>query len=579
MCPICEGDVRLPPPTASTDTKAIPTLRHLGASAKLKACHGKINADVALDLITVMCALKCCPAPRYHLKCSGVPKGSRIFRNTVVTHQVDKGAVTANESAAKNKCGTKHILEHLYSSPEDVWWDLPTDTKIMIDGKQFSHRSQQALQNDVNWPTSMLSFMCPECDVEGTSRFLCEYFERFHSMKASFYADYLRGQKSAVTGNRRDRAEESAETRTGVAFLRHLMIDNRKRYLKKSQSKEKPGHCGSWNPSEIQLESMASTRTFLSKQLQQQKMPQHQRYQAPTLSPSYLVGRPIRLFSPIDNSYHSGRVLDCKVNAPYKVDRPIQSGKSCPSFAAAPMGQLTDEKICSTLFLIRFRPGVEGRKIAVHQWLYLEEHAITVGGEVCLAKVAHHSQGAKVDAANKAASKPGKVKSMEIHKPVLKSETGLQPPMVGISSQYRPVQIIFRSMLEMIPVQNMNSIKPPVDIIKLLASRGKPTKKSPCLNVLATGFGRAFAHVRISFEDGRRWAATTGEPSEVDETQKSIFDDTSEPTAIPLTSDNPPWINQIIHRAQLSNEDVALGLAMACMENEEERRIRTWMGF
>ena len=44
----------------------------------------------------------------------------------------------------------------------------------------------------------------------------------------------------------------------------------------------------------------------------------------------------------------------------------------------------------------------------------------------------------------------------------------------------------------------------------------------------------------------------------------------------PFTSSNPSWLDKILNRARLSDEDVALGVAMACMEREEERRVRSW---
>jgi len=548
MCPKCGGDVRLPPLT-TTETNVTPALRKDEEATKLEKQNDKGDAEAALESITVKCALSCCPAPRYHLKCSGIPRGSQIFRNAVITHQ----------NSVRKQNNAKQIIDHLYASSERVWWDLPSDTKVRIDGQQLSQKTQQSLQNDINWPTSMESFMCPDCDVEGgKSRFLCEYFERFHSMKASFYADYLTALKSDVRGDRRDKAEESVEIRTGEAFLQHLIMDNRKRYLNKSQTNDTSVHLDSWNPSEIQLENMAFTKTFLSKQLQNERMKQHLGHQK--YEPSKLVGMPIRLFNPIDNSYHSGRVLDCRCNAPYKVDKSAD-----PS--SAPIGQLIDEEICSTLFLIRFRHGVEGRKIAIHQWIYLEEHAVTVGGEVCLAKVGNNHQRAKAGLGDEEATHASK------------PDAKLQTKNGEYASQYRPVQILFRSMLEMVPVHNLSPLISSFDITKPLANKGTPLNESRCLNVLAMGFGRSFSHVRLSLDDsGHQTVPAKRTLSELDETQKSIFDETARclPVALPLTSSNPPLINQIILRAQLSDENVALSLAMACMEKEEERRIQTW---
>eukprot|EP00581_Thalassiosira_minuscula_P018607 CAMPEP_0183733886 /NCGR_PEP_ID=MMETSP0737-20130205/42307_1 /TAXON_ID=385413 /ORGANISM="Thalassiosira miniscula, Strain CCMP1093" /LENGTH=867 /DNA_ID=CAMNT_0025967247 /DNA_START=14 /DNA_END=2617 /DNA_ORIENTATION=+ len=563
MCPKCQGDVRLPPPSASLEAK---TATSTSSSIDLNEEDEEIRE--ALSLTTAMCGFKCCPAPRYHLTCSGVAKGSQIFHNTIISSQ------TAVKISVNKKYDTKQILEHLYSPLEGVWWSLPTEVK------KSKQRSQRSLQNDENWPTSTLSFMCPSCDVEGTSRYLSEYFERFHMMKASFYKEYLRGSKMNGTYNRLDAAEECVETRTGEAFLWHLMKNNLQEYESKRHIRGENEKKFEWNPSEIKLKSLARVLTFLSKQLQHQQMRQLKRRQKRQknkfqLDPSYLVGMPIRLFNPIDNSYHSGRIMDHKVNAPYKVDQPISNLKVAPSESDSfpNIGQLTDEKICSTLFLIRFRHGVEGRKVTVHQWIYLEEHAITVGGEICWAKVGDHFGSTKAgDMIEKDNNNTHKVQnSGSGTHAVLKSNAKLQAQKYF--SQYRPVQILFRSMLEMIPLHNLN---PP---IKMPGVGGEMSQTdSSCLNVLASGFGQAFSHVRLALgKNGIN--PMKAKQLAMHETQKSIFDETAEtttPVAIPLTSSNPLWIDQSLHRAQLSDEDVALGLAMACMEKEEERRARTF---
>lgn len=547
ICPGCKGDTRLPPPEGVSTN----------FNSNGKTSRKEEYVRESLDLTTVMCALKTCPAPRYHLACSGLPKGSQIFRNTIVSCSSTNDAATSNKNYE-----AKTILDHLYSSSEGIWWNLSPE----VDAKM---RSQQSLRNDDNWPTSIKSYMCPSCDVEGTSRYLFDYFERFHAMKKSFYTEYL-GGGNTHTGNRLDRADESVEARTGEAFLWHLMKSNRADYLNKMQAEGRPmDRVIEWNPSEIQLKSMARVLTSLSKELQQQQHERRHKRQKNkfSLDPSYLIGTSIRLFNPVDNSYHSGRILDYKQNAPYQVDQPLSNSKPSASSktAAAPdIDQLTDEKICNTLYLIRFRDGVDGRKIAVHQWIYLEEHAVTVGGEVCWAKVGN-SDDAKAGETNEKSSTDAKLKSGTHH--ALKSDIMLQAQKEEYRADYRPVQIVFRSMLEMISVQNLN----PPEHKKLSATtrREETTKDNSCLNVLAMGFGMAVSHVRLSLSAiGRKTASAAGENEALDPTMR--------PDVIPLTTNNPSWIDRMLHHANYSDDDVALGLAMACMEKEERRRIRTW---
>jgi len=261
---------------------------------------------------------------------------------------------------------------------------------------------------------------------------------------------------------------------------------------------------------------------------------------------------PIRLYNPIDNSYHSGRIIDCKFNAPHKVD---QKSNNFPFN----IDELIDWKIAKTLYLVRFREGVDGRNIAVHEWIYLEEHAVTVGGNVCWAKVG-----------NDESSNDDDTMMTDDTTDMDSSNEGAKKPSDDYVSPYRPVQLLFRSMLEMIPLQQLNQ----------KGSCATTKDSSSSLDVLAVGLGHSVGHVRLSLSDG---GAITGEGQEDTKgsgkesiTLSSTIHKHTRPVAIPLTSSNPTWLDEILQRAQLTDEDVALGLAMACMEKEEERRIRTW---
>jgi hypothetical protein len=406
----------------------------------------------------------------------------------------------------------------------------------------------------------MLSFICPNCDVEGTSRYLAEYFEQFHSMKKSFYSRYLSGGVKQKMSQRLESADESVEARTGEAFLWHLMQLNKEYSRNNCTSKTISLGDMIWNSSEIKLKNMSFVLTYLSKQLQWEHLQQHQRRQKRQkkifqLDPSYLVGMPIRLFNPIDNSYHTGRILDYKVDAPYKVDEPISGSKQFgPSskFPVPNISDLVDLEISRTLFFVRFRQGIEGRRIAVHQWIYLEEHAVAIGGEICWGKIGNDKYNAN--------------ERKEISHD---HEDNLNMITQDVASLYRPCQMIFRSLLEMIPVQNLNS----------------PTscnyRKISNLNVLAMGFGISFSHIRLKLdynnnEMDKHLALTidTGIANTSVPTPDNTTEEQSRPQAIPLAASNPTWINQMLQRVELSDEDVALGLAMAHVEKEEERRVR-----
>ena len=100
----------------------------------------------------------------------------------------------------------------------------------------------------------------------------------------------------------------------------------------------------------------------------------------------------------------------------------------------------------------------------------------------------------------------GKLKNAGSGTHVLKSDVKLQAQKKEYVSQYRPVQILFRSMLEMIPVQNLN---PPISCTdnKKPSVRGEISmNESPCMNVLAMGFGQERLRSHVFFP----WASSQG---------------------------------------------------------------------
>jgi len=64
-----------------------------------------------------------------------------------------------------------------------------------------------------------------------------------------------------------------------------------------------------------------------------------------------LIGKPVRLYCPMGNSYHNGRILDVR---------------PCPE---------------DTLCLVRFPEGKDSRKMALTTWIHLEEHCVAVATE------------------------------------------------------------------------------------------------------------------------------------------------------------------------------------------------------
>lgn len=243
------------------------------------------------------------------------------------------------------------------------------------------------------------------------------------------------------------------------------------------------------------------------------------------LDPSYLVGMSIMLFNPVDNSYHSGRIVDCRLNAPKADDSTIRYKSS--------IGRLLDDDISKAMYLIRFREGADGRKVAIHQWVYLEEHAVRVGGEVCWARISNEMKGK------------------------------------DYSSPYRPVQIIFRSMLEQIStLQNLEAGE---------------EMKSNATTILANGFGNMFSFISITMDDNiinslNHDSIEFAEPAENNHSDAATINDiTKRPVIFPFRASDPLWLNQILRRVRLCDEEIGVACAMATAEQEACRLVRSGM--
>jgi len=75
--------------------------------------------------------------------------------------------------------------------------------------------------------------------------------------------------------------------------------------------------------------------------------------------PECLIGKPIRLYCPLGNLYHNGRIVDRR--------------------KATHTKHFWPNEMQDTEFLVQFPAGVDYRKTTLRQWVLLEEHALAVG--------------------------------------------------------------------------------------------------------------------------------------------------------------------------------------------------------
>ncbi|GMI03124.1 hypothetical protein TrRE_jg5843 [Triparma retinervis] len=95
-----------------------------------------------------------------------------------------------------------------------------------------------------------------------------------------------------------------------------------------------------------------------------------------------LLGQSVRLYCPNDNQYHVGRIISHRRHARHYVastnPKESLSREDVLNNCQAPQTFFGDGGHENFEFLVRFRSGTAGRKVPVHRWIVLEEHAVAV---------------------------------------------------------------------------------------------------------------------------------------------------------------------------------------------------------
>jgi len=262
-------------------------------------------------------------------------------------------------------------------------------------------------------------------------------------------------------------------------------------------------------------------------------------------SAEFLIGKPVRLYCPLDNNYHVGRIIDFRTCSVY----PSLRGNG--DHVAASVDPKTNTvhiedldyygigPISQSEFLVRFPAGVEGRKKELVQWIILEEHSLAVGVSLI------HGKTAKLK---------GKVNG------------------------WKPAMILARSALELVPVREFLYEN---DKGELFASMNRDAS-----------FGRSFLSTGASKNDDGlrdRWALASffGEEAHGllhlrDEAKALFTTNENGKTAKPLksggvhSSRSPMGLGaeDVTHPYSSSTLDIPMGLAI--VEHDEQVRCREW---
>lgn len=531
-----------------------------------------------------------CPHPNYHLTCSAIPVGSRLYRDAVTEHYIKMcgnscgksssiGGVVVKEEDERKMAALSGLTVGDSNNNADIDNDLDEDDD---QGQPQTHfEAEQVLRG----------YLCPYCDVEGTSHYLIEYFEAYRRSKTKFCMD-----QEAV-----DRVAPATDL--GRKFIEHVISKASSNHLEPGKGLPQ-GKSKILSPSKLmgignggKIPAAAGTSSGLSKEevalqtISEIQLPHVRRLlsgiargndgsatsEDVPLDPTFFVGQPIKLYSPIEDAYHVGRIVDWRSvlsttksggevedkgsSSPQtgaeedeppkkKTKKPKGKGKSkqdkqanrneasptttIHSSSASSGANKFDSAVGRTQFLVRFRAGIDGRKIPVHQWMFLEEHAVAVGVGLVWANPSGQT-GDKVGTSNGASDNTQKASNVKVF---------AKPRM-----HYRPAQVVVRSILEMLPVKKLNTFKEGDDLF-----------------ALAHYFHRDFHFAILKFDRSIPGNAGTANTDSREGPLTTVAADFVWP---------PPNLRKAIREAQIDDDaSLVLSISMATMEREEERRAR-----
>lgn len=590
-----------------------------------------------------------CPHPKYHLACSAIPVGSRLYRDAVTEHYINTCSKSCGKTSSIGGLKVKEDDDRKMAAVSSG----KSDNKIgaTADGDDDGDDTDRP-QTHFEAEQVLRGYLCPYCDVEGTSHYLIEYFEAYRRSKTRFCKD-----DEAV-----DRVSPASEL--GRKCLEYVISMAASSHIKLPAKTLPGGKSKILSPCKmmaignggktvgaaatVSSASSASTKAEMALQtISEVQLPHIGRLLAgisrddeegagsaiggeALLDPSFFVGQPIRLYNPIEDAYHVGRIVDWKTVAATtkssgevpdssaggettagteedessrkkkskdesmgekpananvtdtskaassaasidtqkrgrgrpkkpvkghrnsKVSTPrSRKGTSLSAAAKANERQsipldarpldTIDKAIARTQYLVRFRAGIDGRKVPVHQWMFLEEHAVSVG--VGLVWVNPSGQtGTKV--ASDIETSDNTQEASDVKAPGTISK---------LSVHYRPAQIVVRSALEMLPVKKLNTFKRGDDV-----------------SAMAFFFSRDFHFSVLRFGQGvpDSAAAAIGASGDTDS-------DSNRPTMVAAHFARPPSdMRKAIRAFPIDDAGLVSSMSMATMEREEQRRVR-----
>jgi hypothetical protein len=185
------------------------------------------------------------------------------------------------------------------------------------------------------------SWFCQDCSSEGSIQLLRDYLDAADAAKAKFVQE--------------QHEQEEDNTQDYVQYL-----------LRKDSEEANISDLNRFPESELERGGMTHALALCDpSKLARTRRGNEMRE---PLSASDCVGKPIRMYNPIANQYHTGRIVDVRI----------------PSCLGA---STSSSSFWNVEFLVRFTAGKDDRKVHYHHWIVLEEHCIAIGSTLVWARL------------------------------------------------------------------------------------------------------------------------------------------------------------------------------------------------